>query len=82
MNTHVYKPFVLESLGHHGLIPKPTTTPALLRGFLNDLYRYELRQLRDRYLRREFAKLEYHARVVEVRKRYPLMSYPVEFWTE
>jgi hypothetical protein len=82
LKTHVYKPFVLESLAHHGLSPKPTTTPAQLRGFLNELYRYELRRLRDRYLRREFSKLEYHARVLEVRRRYPLMALSVEFWTE
>jgi hypothetical protein len=82
VKTYAYKPYVLESLGYHGVIPKPTTTPALLREFLNDLYRYELRQLRDRYMRREFSKLEYHERVIEVRKRYPLMSLPVELWTE
>ena len=82
MKAHIYKPFVLESLAYHGLIPKPTTAPARLREFLNELYRHELRGLRDRYMRREFSKLEYHARVIDVRKRYPLMSVSVEFWTE
>ena len=42
--------------------------------FLNDLYRYELRRLRDRLVRREIAKPDYYAHVVEVRRRYPLLS--------
>ena len=82
MKAYVYKPFVLEALAGHGMIPKPTTSPQRLREFLNEIYRYELRRLRDRYMRREFSKLEYHARVIEVRKRYPLMSLHVQFWTE
>ena len=82
MKTYVYKPHVLQSLGYHGVVPKPTTAPAQLREFLNDLYRYELRQLRDRYMRREFSKADYQARVSAVRSRYPLMSLPVEFWME
>lgn len=82
MKAYIYKPFVLESLAHHGLIPKPTTTPPQLRGFLNELYRYELRRLRDRYMRHEFSKLDYHAHVIDVRRRYPLMALSVEFWTE
>ena len=82
MKAYVYKPFVLEALAGHGMIPKPTTAPQRLREFLNEIYRYELRRLRDRYMGREFSKLEYHARVIEVRKRYPLMSLHVQFWTE
>lgn len=82
MKTHAYRPEVLEALARHGVIPTPTTAPETLREFLNDLYRYELRRLRDRYMRREFSKLDYHAHVIEVRKRYPLMSLHVQFWTE
>jgi len=82
VKTHDYKAEVLEALACHGVIPKPTTAPEKLREFLNAIYRYELRGLRDRYMRNEFPKLEYHARVIEVRKRYPLMSLHVQFWTE
>jgi hypothetical protein len=76
-----YKAQVLEALAGHGLVPKPTTSPERLREFLNDLYRYELRRLRERLARREFPRSEYSARVIEVRKRYWLMSIPPQFWT-
>ena len=77
-----YKAPVLEALARHGLAPKPATSPERLRECVNDLYRYELRQLRERLLRREFVREEYSARVIEVRKRYWLMSVPPQFWTE
>ena len=38
----------------------------MVHEFLNDLYRYELRRLRDRLLRREIPKPDYYAHVVEV----------------
>jgi hypothetical protein len=80
--TYQYKTCVLEALARHGLVPTATTSPERLRECLNDLYRYELRRLRDRLARREFPRGEYAARVVELRKRYPLMSMPPQFWTE
>lgn len=80
--TYRYKAPVLQALARHGLVPKPATSPERLREFLNDLYRYELRQLRERLARREVPREEYSARVIEVRKRYWLMSVPPQFWTE
>ena len=79
---YVYKVHVLEALAQHGLVPKPTTSPERLRESLNDLYRYELRRLRDRLVKREFPRSEYSMRVIALRKRYPLMSVPPQFWTE
>jgi hypothetical protein len=49
---------------------------------VNDLYRYELRSLRDRLLRREICKTDYYGRVVEVRKRYPVLSLKPWQWLE
>jgi hypothetical protein len=46
------------------------------------LYRYELRRLRDRLVRREIAKPDYYAHVVEVRRRYPLLSMKLWEWME
>ena len=74
------KPDVLEELARHGLAPKPGTSPALLREQINDLYRFEIRRLRDRCRAGEFTTRELPARVVELRKRYPLLSIPVERW--
>lgn len=77
-----YKPDVLDQLAAHGLQPTPDTAPEKVHELLNDLYRYELRRLRDRLLRREIAKPDYHDRVVEVRRRYPLLSMKIWEWTE
>lgn len=77
-----YKPDVLTQLAAHGIRATPATPPGKVHEFLNDLYRYELRRLRDRLLGREMARSEYYARVVEVRLRYPLLSRKLWEWTE
>ena len=77
-----YKPEVLDELARHGLRPGPETSPARLREQINDLYRIEIRKLRDRCRAGEFSTRELPARVVELRKRYPLLSIPVARWAE
>jgi hypothetical protein len=72
--SYRYRPDVLVHLFRHGILPRATTPPELVRGYLNDLYRYELRKLRDRYMVGEFPKLEYHRRVIEIRDRYPVLA--------
>jgi hypothetical protein len=79
--TYRYKPDILAQLARHGVIPKPMTPPTTARGVVNDLYRYELRLLRDRYLRREFQKTTYYEKVVEIRNRYPVMAVLTRHWT-
>ena len=58
-----YRTDVLAALERHGVRPKPETPPALVRGYVRDLYKYEIRALRERYMRKEFAKKEYAERV-------------------
>ena len=53
---YTYHPKVFEALGDFGLRPTPTTPPALAKAFVNDLYRHELRALRDRYRAREIPR--------------------------
>lgn len=77
-----YHPAVLDELLAHGIRPTPATPPSRARELLNDLYRYELRELRDRLRRREFPKPTYAARVVALRERYPLLSIPMDQWAE
>ncbi|MBI4886570.1 MAG: hypothetical protein HY824_05725 [Acidobacteria bacterium] len=77
-----YKTEVLDELARHGVRPKPTTAPEVLRDFVNDLYRFELRRLRDRLVRREIPKPEYSAHVVEARNRYRLLALKLWEWTE
>ena len=74
------KPEILEALAEHGLRPHRNTPVALLREQINDLYRFEIRKLRDRCRAGEFPTSELAPRVVALRKRYPLLSIPVERW--
>ena len=69
-----YRLDVLEVLERHGIRPQPTTPPELVREFVNDLYCYELRALRDRLLRGEFPKHTYSNRVVVLRQKYSVLA--------
>ena len=80
--TYRYRAEVLEQLWRHGVRPRPTTRPELLHEFVSDLYRYELRRLRERLVRGEFPRTGYYDRVVELRRRYPLVSLRAAQWTE
>lgn len=73
---------MLDELTRHGLMPRPETPPQQLRDAISDLYRYEIRKLRDRCRAGEFSTRELPARVVELRKRYMLLSLPVVHWTD
>jgi hypothetical protein len=75
-----YAPEALEILAEHGLQPGPATPPAVVREGLSDLYRYEIRRLKRRLLAGDFPKDEYIDRVIELRKRYWLLSVPVGEW--
>jgi transposase InsO family protein len=76
-----YQSEILAQLLTHGVRPLPRTRPAIIFRYLNGLYRYELRRLKR--LREEGAipQREYGARVVALRRRYPLVSVPVTYWT-
>jgi hypothetical protein len=75
-----YRRDVLERLEEHGIRPSPSTPPELVREFVNDLYRYEIRRLRDRLLRGEFPKHTYFDRVVSLRNKYSVLALrPAEF---
>ena len=69
-----YRADVLERLESHGIRPRPTTRPEVVREFVNDLYRYEIRALRDRLLRGEFPKNTYLDRVVTLRNKYSVLA--------
>jgi hypothetical protein len=75
-----YHADVLETLAGHGLVPSDTTQPALVRSALSDLYRYEIRALRDSLLAGRVRKEHYIDHVLELRRKYWLLSVPVERW--
>ncbi|HEY6360856.1 MAG TPA: hypothetical protein VIX63_07105 [Vicinamibacterales bacterium] len=82
MTVYRYRSDVLNQLWRHGVQPTSATRPELVHEFVNDLYRYELRRLRDRLVRREIAKTGYFDRVVELRRTYPLVSLKPAQWLE
>ena len=69
-----YKADVLGELWRHGVQPTPHTPPELVRNYVRDLYKYEIRALRGRYLRQEFPKAEYWQRVDSLRRQYPVLA--------
>jgi hypothetical protein len=76
-----YRPDILAQLLAHGVRPASRTRPALVFRFLNDLYRYELRRLKDARVDGRIAAADYAPRVVALRRQYPLVSVPVQMWT-
>ena len=75
-----YRSDVLDKLEAHGIRPRSTTPPEVVHDFVNDLYRYELRELRDRLRRGEFPKHTYFDRVVTLRSKYSVLALrPPEF---
>ena len=78
--SYRYRPEVLEQLWRHGVQPRETTPPELVHEFVSDLYRHELRTLRDRLVKREIPKVGYYDRVVALRRKYPLISLKPAEW--
>ncbi|HEU4391294.1 MAG TPA: hypothetical protein VFV34_26075 [Blastocatellia bacterium] len=75
-----YRESVLVELARHGVQPTNDTPPEFVRDFINDLYRYEIRVLRDKLMSGKFPKSDYARRVAELRARYPVLGLPLEFW--
>ena len=78
--TYSYRDDIVDALWRHGVHPKATTDPELVRGYVRDLYKYEIRLLRERYMRREFPKQEYWQRVDALRRAYPVLALPARLW--
>lgn len=68
-------------LAGHGLCPHANTPPAVVRGALSDLYRFEIRRLKRRLLAGDILKDRYIEHVIDLRRQYWLLSIPVERWT-
>ncbi len=80
--TWTYPPELIAALPAFGLAPTPHTPPLLVRDALNDLYRYEIRRLRQRLLDGHVVKVNYIGEVIVLRKKYwPLALQPAH-WEE
>jgi hypothetical protein len=82
VTAYRYRREVLDRLWTHGIQPTPATRPELVHEFVSDLYRFELRRLRDRLRRRDIPKTGYSDRVVELRRKYALISLKPHQWLE
>lgn len=77
---YMYRPDVLAQLWRHGVQPTPRTDPQLVRNYVRDLYKYQIRALRERYMRQEFPKTEYARRVDALRRTYPVLALTAREW--
>ena len=68
--TYQYHVRVLEELARHGLKPAADTSPD----------KYEIRRLRSELLAGRIVRKNYASHVVALRKRYWLLSVPVQLW--
>ena len=75
-----YEPAVLDGLTGHGLKPLPRTSPQFLRDAVRELYRYEIKALRNALLAGRIPKADYANHVIALRKRYWLLSVPLQLW--
>ena len=80
MSEWTYPSELLERLGELGLAPRPDTPPAIVRDALNDLYRYELRRMREALRAGDIPKPDYIGLVIALRKKYWPLTLPVEGW--
>jgi hypothetical protein len=80
--TYHYFDRILAELARHGLVPTPHTAPGQLRDAVRELYKYEIRRLRDEHVAGRIPKRDYAGCVIQLRERYPLLSVPIELWTD
>ena len=80
--VYKYREDVLAELWKYGVRPTEHTPPELVRTFINEIYKVELRKLRERYVRSEFPKREYHRLVIQIREKYPVLALLPRQWVE
>lgn len=79
VNWH-YSAALRTALEDHGISPREGTSPRLVRAYLNDLYRFEIRRLKDRHVAGQVTKADYVPQVIVLRKKYVALSLTPEEW--
>jgi hypothetical protein len=77
-----YPEELLAALAPLGLAPAASTAPLVVRDALNDLYRYELRRLRDSFLAGKLQKPAFLAAVIALRKKYWPLTLQPDAWEQ
>lgn len=80
MNVWVYPDELLDALAAHGVAPRPDVHPRVVRDFVSDLYRYEIRRLRDWRAKGVVRKEDYVDRVIALRKQYWVLTLEPSAW--
>jgi hypothetical protein len=75
-----YPPELLAALVSLGFAPTGHTPPALAREAVDELYKYELRRVRDGLRGGEVDRSDYLARVIALRKKYWVLTLPLPAW--
>jgi hypothetical protein len=75
-----YPPELLDAVANFGLAPGPETPPRVVRDQLNELYRYEIRRLRDQLRAGLVEKADYVGLVIVLRKKYWPLSLQPHDW--
>jgi hypothetical protein len=79
---YAWDPDMLQALAVLGVRPGPRTSPVLVKDYVSQLYRYELRRLRDRLVGGEIAKADYKQFIIGLRPRYWMLSIPESRWAD
>ena len=75
-----YPTALRESLASLGFAPRSDTPPSLVRAAVDELYKYELRRLRDQHRAGHVPKAQFAERVVSLRKKYWILTLPLGAW--
>ncbi len=72
----------MAELARHGIAPDGDAAPEWVREYVNELYLFEIRRLRERQRAGLIPLSEYARHVEQLRNRYPILSLPLPYWTE
>ena len=82
MDRFAYPTELAEALLRFGLAPRPDTPPRFVRDALSELYRYEIRALRQRRVSGDIPKQDYIGHVITLRKKYWPLALTPEQWEQ
>ena len=82
-----YRPAVLDALRRFGIVPSGETEPERLRELLNDLYVFQIRDLKLRHKEKERIlgpqpMADYRHQLLRLKARYSLLTVPPHHWLE
>jgi len=80
MPTYSYPPELVEGLALIGVPCSPDVPPAATREAADDLYKGELRALRARLIAGEFERPRYVQLIIELRKKFWVLTLPLAAW--